>query len=63
MKAMIAIVVSAVVLAIIIVVSLTNSDDLKRLQQLKNKRRFSGRRLTADEEQELNRLLVKYPWY
>jgi hypothetical protein len=63
MNAMVGLVVGAIVLVIIVIISFANSDDLKRLQHLKNKRRFGGRRLPPEEEQELDRLLRKYPWY
>jgi hypothetical protein len=43
--------------------SLWNKDDLARYQALKNKRRFSGKRLQPDELAELDRLTRKYWWY
>lgn len=52
-----------VFLVLIVLSALWNKEDLKRLQQLKNKRRFRGKRLSTDEQQELDRLQVKYPWY
>lgn len=56
-------IIGSVFLALIVLSALWNRDDLKRLQHLKNKRRFSGKRLPADEQKELDRLQVKYPWY
>lgn len=40
-----------------------NKEDVKRLQELKNKRRFGGIRLSAGDQRELERLLRKYWWY
>ena len=60
---MIEFIIGAVVVALILIVSLTNQGDLKRYQELKNKRRFSGKRLPADELAELDKLARKYPWY
>ena len=59
----IGLIVSAVVLVAIVGSSLWNSDDLKRYQELKNKRRFSGKRLPALELEEFDRLARKYWWY
>ena len=56
-------IIGLVFFVLIVLTALWNSEDLKRLQQLKNKRRFSGKRLLPDEQQELNRLQGKYPWY
>jgi hypothetical protein len=38
-------------------------DDLKRLQELMNKRRFGGKKLPIAEQQELDSLAKKYWWY
>jgi len=57
------IVVGCVVLIAIVLSSMWNKDDLKRLQELKNKRRFSGKRLPPDELAELEQLSKKYWWY
>lgn len=57
------VIVGIVVIVLIALSSLWNKEDLNRLQQLKNKRRFSGRRLSADEANELDRLKRKYWWY
>lgn len=56
-------IIGLVFLVLIVLSALWNKEDLKRLQQLKNKRRFSGKRLSTDEQQELDRLQMKYPWY
>jgi prolyl-tRNA editing enzyme YbaK/EbsC (Cys-tRNA(Pro) deacylase) len=63
MKAALALVIGLLVLLFIVVASLTNKSDLKRLQELKNKRRFGGKRLALAEEQELNELMKRYWWY
>lgn len=60
---LIGLIVGAVVLIAIVGASLRNSDDLKRYQALKNKRRFSGKRLAASELEELDHLTKKYWWY
>lgn len=51
------------VLVLIVCAALWNKGDLKRLQELKNKRRFSGKRLPPDELAEFENLARKYPWY
>lgn len=60
---MIEFIVGLVVVALVLIVSLTNKGDLKRYQELKNKRRFSGKRLPSDELAELEKLARKYPWH
>ena len=55
--------IGAVVLVLILASAMWNKGDLKRLQDLKNKRRFSGKRLPPEELEELDRLMRKYPWY
>lgn len=60
---MVPILIGIVFFVLIVLSSLWNKDDLKRYQELKNKRRFSGRRLTPDEQAELDKLMVKYWWY
>lgn len=60
---MIAIIVGAIVLIGIIAASLSNKGDLDRYQQLKNKRRFSGKRLAPQEKEEIDRLARKYWWW
>ena len=60
---MIEFIVGLVVVALILMVSLTKKGDLKRYQELKNKRRFSGKRLPPDELAELDKLARKYPWF
>lgn len=59
----IAIIIGMATLAVIALSSLWNKDDLKRLQELKNKRRFGGKRLSADEQAELEQLQKKCWWY
>ncbi|WP_404463066.1 hypothetical protein LG331_09820 [Vreelandella aquamarina] len=56
-------VIGAIVLAGIIGASLSNKRNLDRYQQLKNKRRFSGKRLTPSEQEEIDRLARKYWWW
>lgn len=53
----------AIVLVGIVGTSLMNRDDLNRYQALKNKRRFSGKRLSAAEQDEICKLSKKYWWY
>lgn len=60
---MIEFIVGLVFVVLILIVSLTNKSDLKRYQELKNKRRFSGKRLPSEELAELDQLARKYPWY
>ena len=60
---MIGFIIGAVVLLAIILASVSNRDDLARYQQLKNKRRFSGRRLSPQEQEEIDRLARKYWWW
>lgn len=60
---MIEFIVGLAVVLFILVISLSNKGDLKRFQELKNKRRFGGKRLPPDEQAELDRLSRKYPWY
>lgn len=60
---MVGFIIGAFVLVAIVASSLTNKDDLNRYQQLKNKRRFSGRRLSLDEQSEIDRLARKYWWW
>lgn len=59
----IAAIIGIVILAAIALSSLGNKEDLKRLQALKNKRRFSGKRLSGEEHTELENLQKKYWWY
>lgn len=40
-----------------------NKDELARHQALKNKKRFSGKRLPPEEQEELERLSKKYWWH
>lgn len=63
MKALVSIAVGLVVLLVVVVSVCLSQRDLTRLQELKNKRRFGGRRLLPVEAEELDRLLRKYPWY
>lgn len=63
MKVVVGLIIGVLVVAGILASSLQNKGDLKRLQELKNKRRFSGRRLSVEEAEELNRLQVRYWWY
>ena len=56
-------IIGAIFLVAIILASLSNREGLKRYQQLKNKRRFSGKRLPPEELEEFNRLAKKYPWW
>ncbi len=60
---MIGLVVGAIILIGIIGASLSGREELDRYQQLKNKRRFSGQRLTPEEQEEMNRLSQKYWWW
>ncbi|MGY1408371.1 hypothetical protein ACW5EG_02125 [Luteimonas sp. A611] len=60
---MAAFVIGVVFLLAIVAASLSNSGDLDRFQQLKNKRRFSGRRLSSDEQAEFDKLARKYWWW
>ncbi len=59
----IGVIVGLVVLVLILIVSATDKEELSRLQQLKNKRRFGGRKLSTDDAGELDRLQRKYWWY
>jgi hypothetical protein len=59
----VAAVVSLAIFAAIFLTSLWNKEDLNRLQKLKNKRRFGGKRLTTEEQGELEKLQSKYWWY
>ncbi len=63
MKTTIGVFVALVIIAIVAISSLLNRDELKRLQELKNKRRFGGKALPQAEAEELNALQRKYPWY
>lgn len=63
MEVGIGLVIGLLVLVGIVSVSMGNKEDLARLQQLKNKRRFSGKRLPPAEMQEFERLSRKYWWY
>jgi hypothetical protein len=63
MKEFVAIVVGIVVVLVIVISSMSNKGDLKRLQDLKNKRRFGGKRLPIEEQQELDNLAKRYWWY
>lgn len=56
-------IIGAVLLILLVLASLYNKGDLDRYQQLKNKRRFSGRRLSASEQEEIDRLSRKYWWW
>ena len=56
-------IVGLVVFVLILIVSVTNKPELKRYQELKNKRRFSGKRLPPNELAELEKLTRKYPWF
>lgn len=56
-------IIGLIFLVLILCTALWNKDDLKRLQQLKNKRRFGGKRLSPEDQAELDRLQMKYPWY
>lgn len=56
-------IIGVVILAAVALTSLWNKEDLKRLQALKNKHRFSGKRLSRDEHTELENLQKKYWWY
>lgn len=60
---MTAAVVGAIVFVAIVCASLFNKGDLDRYQRLKNKRRFSGRRLSPSEQEEIDRLSRKYWWW
>ena len=60
---MVGIIISLIVLLLIAAASWYDKEDLQRLQALKNKRRFGGKRLPLDELQELDRLQKKYWWY
>jgi FtsZ-interacting cell division protein ZipA len=59
----IGLIIGAIVLVAIVCSSLWNSEDVKRYQALKNKRRFDGKRLSAQELEELDRLAKRYWWY
>lgn len=52
-----------IVLALIVVASMWNKEELKAYQALKNKRRFGGKRLSAADQAEYERLSKKYWWY
>lgn len=56
-------VIGVVSLALIVLTSLWNKEDLQRLQGLKNRRRFGGKRLSSEEQIELEKLQRKYWWY
>jgi FtsZ-interacting cell division protein ZipA len=60
---MIGIIIGAIFLIALVTAGLSNRGDLDRYQQLKNKRRFSGKRLTPDEREEMARLARKYWWW
>lgn len=62
-SATIAAIIAIVILAAITLSSLGKKENLKRLQELKNKRRFSGKRLSGEEHTELENLQKKYWWY
>lgn len=59
----IGLIVSAIILLGIVATSMYDADDLKRLQLLKNKKRFGGKRLPLDEAAELDALSKKYWWF
>ena len=63
MKEIIGLVVGLIVVLVIVASSMSNKGDLKRLQELKNKRRFGGKRMPIEEQQELDALAKKYWWY
>ena len=50
-------------LVLILLSAAWNKDGLKRYQELKNKKRFSGRKLSPQEQAEMDKLMVKYWWY
>lgn len=56
-------IIGLVVFMLILIVSFTDKKELSRLQQLKNMRRFSGRKLSGEDARELDRLQRKYWWY
>lgn len=60
---MIEFIIGAIILLAIVGASMTNKDDLKRFQSLKNKKRFSGKRLSLGEQEEIAKLTTKYWWY
>lgn len=62
-KTVVGLLVALVVLVGIVGASMWDREDLQRLQQLKNKRRFGGKRLPPHELEELDRLARKYWWY
>lgn len=62
-KGAIGLIIGAIVLVGIVGASLINKDDLNRYQALKNKRRFGGKRLSAAEQDEIDKLARKYWWY
>lgn len=55
--------VGLVVVVAIVGSALSGKEELARYQALKNKRRFSGRRLPPNEQAEFDRLAKKYWWY
>lgn len=62
-RALIGLVIGAIVFALILLSSVWNSEDLRRFQELKNRRRFGGKRLSAGDQAEFDRLSRKYWWY
>jgi hypothetical protein len=62
-KGAIGLIIGVIVLVGIVGSGLMNKDDLNRYQALKNKRRFSGKRLPASEQEEIDKLAKKYWWY
>lgn len=48
------------VVIFVLVVCLTSKGELKSYQELKNKRRFSGKRLAPNELAELDKFAIKY---
>lgn len=59
----IATIIGVATLAAIVLSFFWNKEDVKRLQELKNKRRFGGTRLSAGDQSELERLQRRYWWY
>lgn len=60
---MVAVIISVLVLAGILWACMLDKEELSRHQQLKNKRRFGGKRLSAEDQAELDRLSQKYWWH
>jgi hypothetical protein len=60
---MIGAVIAVIVLLLIVGASLYDKEELKRLQILKNRRRFGGKKLPPADLQELDKLQRKYWWY